>query len=370
MHIHSWTASCLNQTCNSSHVELHQVQVLHGRNIGVLAENVSDVHVTSVNASLHTRHGVRMVRAVDSTVRDCTVTAVGCEGIRAHGGTAVSLVPGNVSVTGNTVSRFARHKRTYQAGVHWSGVGNVYSRNSVSDAPHVCFLGGGNEADSDSLAGVDCRFEDNEISNCTYEGRDAGAFYVCGQKASAFVNRGNVLRNNTFKHVRNTVPKGAHGFGTVQAVYLDDQMSGWTLESNTFIDCNIGTWLGGGRENIVTGNRYEQCGTAVHMDNRGTRGGAARADQCDDVCLPLSDGCQCNTGAAEWMASRTPAAEVWASRFPQLRTMRNATLLGQPAYCNISANTYCGCDRFIDATRNQTDKWNTTVENNMNVSDC
>ena len=222
---------------------------------------------------------------------------------------AVMLHHYNVVVRDNTVSRFARHKRTYQAGVHWAGVGNAYLHNTVSDAPHTCFLGGGNEADADTLAGVDCHFEGNLVSNCTYEGRDAGAFYVCGQKATAFVNRGNVLRNNTFRHVRNTVPRGVHGFGTVQAVYLDDQMSGWTVDNNTFEDCNIGTWLGGGRRNTVINNRYYRCGTAVHMDNRGTRGGAARADQCDEVCVPLADDCQCNTGAAEWMAS-TKAAHI------------------------------------------------------------
>ena len=140
-------ASAVVDLSNSSHVELHEMHVLHGRNVGVLADNVSDVHVVSVNSSLHTRHGVHMVRAVDSTVQYCTVVAVGCEGIRAHGGSAASLEPGNVSVVDNTVSQFARHKRTYQAGIHWSGVGNFYSRNLVSDAPHVCFLGGGNEAD-------------------------------------------------------------------------------------------------------------------------------------------------------------------------------------------------------------------------------
>jgi len=354
----------------SRHVELRDVQVLHGRGTGVLATDVVDVHLASANVSLHTRHGIRMERAANSSIESCFVSTVGCEGIRAHGGAAATLTRGNLRVSENVVSRFARHKRTYQAGIHWAGVSNKYVRNSVSDAPHVCFLGGGNEADTgsganDTLAGVDCLFESNQIANCTYEGRDAGAFYSCGQMASAFVNRGNVLRNNSFHGVRNTVPKGAHGFGTVQAVYLDDQMSGWTVEENTLVDCQIGVWLGGGRRNSVVRNRFEMCDTAVHIDNRGMRGGAARADQCDDVCAPLSNGCQCNTGAAEWMATRAPAAALWAARYPQFATMRNASLLGQPAYCNVSANVYCLCGQFIDATPNQTVKWNTTVEKNV-----
>ena len=218
-------------------------------------------------------------------------------------------------------------------------------------------------------AGVDCVFEGNLVQDCTYEGRDAGAFYVCGQMASAFVNRGNKIVNNTFHHVRNTVPKGAHGFGTVQAIYLDDQMSGWTIANNSFLDCQIGTWVGGGRRNVITNNYYRECGTAVHMDNRGTRGGAKRADQCDDVCKPLTPGCDCNTGAAEWMVTESPAAIEWGARWPYLKTIRT-DLLGQPAHNIVDDNTYCGCGQFIDASLNATNKWNTSVRNNLNVTTC
>jgi hypothetical protein len=108
-------------------------------------------------------------------------------------------------VTGNNVHSFARWKRTYQAGIHWAGVGNSYSHNTVSDGPHNCFLGGGNEADANStVAGVDCVFDGNRLERCAYEAADTGAFYVCGQMGSAFVNRGNSIVNSVFKDVRNT----------------------------------------------------------------------------------------------------------------------------------------------------------------------
>ena len=35
-----------------------------------------------------------------------------------------------------------------------------------------------------------------------YETDDSGAFYSCGQEATSYVQRGNIIRGNTFRHVR------------------------------------------------------------------------------------------------------------------------------------------------------------------------
>ena len=140
------------------------------------------------------------------------------------------------------------------------------------------------------------------------------------------------------------------------------------IRHNTFVDCQVGTWIGGGRRNTVVLNRYEKCDTAVHLDNRGTRGGAKRADQCDDICKPLSTGCTCNTGAAQWMATASSAAATWRARWPFLLSLRSERL-GQPAYNNISSNNFC-LGNFIDVSQNATVKWGTVVESNVNVTTC
>ena len=87
----------------------------------------------------------------------------------------------------------ALYKRTYQPGIHWAGVNNTYSHNVVSHGPHNCVLGGGNEADADE-GGVGNVFEFNTFERCSFESSDTGAFYTCGQQATAFVNPGNELR--------------------------------------------------------------------------------------------------------------------------------------------------------------------------------
>jgi hypothetical protein len=160
----------------SMHTSLQSMQVLHGRGVGVLATDVVDVQIHAINSSLHTRHGIWLY-GINSAITNCSVSAVGCGGIRAHGGNAGTLEKGNLSVIGNHVYSFARWKRTYQAGIHWAGVSNTYSHNVVTDSPHNCFLGGGNEADADStLAGVDCTFDGNTLNRCAYEAADAGEY--------------------------------------------------------------------------------------------------------------------------------------------------------------------------------------------------
>ena len=63
-------------------------------------------------------------------------------------------------MVGNNVSLYARRKRTYQPAVGWHGVGGLVANNTISDAPHVGILGGGNEY----------MFEGNTLEHLGYEG--------------------------------------------------------------------------------------------------------------------------------------------------------------------------------------------------------
>jgi len=46
-------------------------------------------------------------------------------------------------------------------------------------------------------------------------------------------------------------------------------MSGYEIYNNTFKNCYVGTFIGGGRRNYVHHNHYYDCTIAVHVDNRG-----------------------------------------------------------------------------------------------------
>ena len=57
-------------------------------------------------------------------------------------------------------------------------------------------------------------------------------------------------------------------------------MSGYLITNNSFIDCHVGSFIGGGRRNSVLENTYTNCSVAVHEDNRGM---SWQADFCKKV---------------------------------------------------------------------------------------
>ena len=171
-----------------------------------------------------------LTNSQDTTLSDSNVSS-GC-GAMVHGGDSTRLEKGNLVVRNCRVTKFALWKRTYEAGLHFSGVSNLYEGNTIIDSPHNCILGGGNEADSSTTSAVDCVFRRNVLDTCSYEAATLGLF-TCGQAGTAFINRNNTIYNNTFKNIRNVVGTGVQ-VASVQAIYLDDQMSGWSIFENSF----------------------------------------------------------------------------------------------------------------------------------------
>jgi hypothetical protein len=165
----------------------------------------------------------------------------------------------------------------------WGGVGNIYRNNTLRDGPHTAALGGGN----------DNVFEGNLFEMTNYETDDGGSWY----SGRSWAHRNNTLVNNVFKRVKNLVP--CHlGAPSVQAVYNDDMLSGNTFINNTFVDCQCGMFIGGGRHHTVKGNKFYNVTTPFHIDDRGL-GWMQKVRRCSkykliqiytntDCCLPLS----------------------------------------------------------------------------------
>ena len=107
----------------------------------------------------------------------------------------------------------------------------------------------------------------------------AGAFYSCGQSGTGYVNRGNVVRGNHFENVRTRVRHhypscldnvstcDGTGFGNpnVNALYLDDTMSGWTVFNNSFVNVMNGVLINGGSENNIHSNHFDNVGNVLYM---------------------------------------------------------------------------------------------------------
>ena len=255
----------VNITDAVENATLTNVDVRDGRHAGIQVTGAKGVVIENVAVHSHGTNGIVVTNATNAVVRGNSVYEVGCSGIRATSGVTATLEKGGMLIEGNDVSRHARWKRTYQPGIFWGGVNNTFRNNNVSVAPHNCMLGGGDFGDE--FGGVETVFEGNTMADCTFETTDSGGFYTCGQGGYAFVNRGNVLRNNTFLRVRNTAGLGVQ-IASNQAIYFDDQMSDWLVTGNTFVECQVGTFTGGGRRNLITNNTYINCGTVHYLNNQ------------------------------------------------------------------------------------------------------
>lgn len=184
----------------------------------------------------------------NNSVRGTVVAECGREGVVLTGGNWDSpgptlFRPANVTFTGNTVSGWARWNRVPSAaGLVWSGAGHVVEDNSFVDAPEPAVSG-------DGLAG--CRFRNNTVARVNWEQSDMGAYYhgsSAGGYAFGWTQPGNVIEGNTFVNIsfgEQLPPTGAEKF-TTQAVYIDDELSGYSVVGNRFENVDVGVLLGGG----------------------------------------------------------------------------------------------------------------------------
>eukprot|EP01052_Picozoa_sp_SAG31_P017645 SAG31_NODE_1216_length_9328_cov_12.252465_7_plen_320_part_00 len=176
------------------HITITGLQILHARGSGVLAMDVNGVVIQNCTIAGHALDGITMV-GTDSAVLDSVVHDCGCAGIRAHGGNDRTLSPGNLRILRNDVTNVAQWKRTYSPGIHWGGVNNTYSHNTVHNLPHNGFLGGGNEVKQvhpggatlpkfpngssnwghwPAIATANNTFDFNVIDSCGFECDDTG----------------------------------------------------------------------------------------------------------------------------------------------------------------------------------------------------
>ena len=186
-------------------------------------------------------------------------------------------------------------------------------------------------------------FDSNLIDGAAYEVSDAGAFY----SGRRWDQRGNVVRNNTFRTVRTRVPVMSWPpGGSVQAIYLDDEMSGYEVVNNTFEDVQRGVFIGGGRRNRVVGNTFTRTDTAIHLDDRG-------AGCFNWTCFPNCPGGFCSHAADIWRWIEGPSAwpldaPPWSVRYPTLANLRQEWP-GLPVFNELLLNVYDENATFLDA---------------------
>eukprot|EP01063_Lacrimia_lanifica_P022599 TRINITY_DN3013_c2_g1_i2.p2 TRINITY_DN3013_c2_g1~~TRINITY_DN3013_c2_g1_i2.p2 ORF type:complete len:628 (+),score=238.67 TRINITY_DN3013_c2_g1_i2:44-1927(+) len=240
---------------NTANLTLEDLAVTHGRGVGIAGAGLTDVTVRNVTATHLGQDGVTFSGATRCTFDGIAVAHTGCRAAYFEGGDAATLDGAGTRVTNGDMGFYSRRTRTYQPGIFFGGVGLTFVNNSIHDAPHQGMSGGGN----------DMLIEKNAFRRLCWEVTDSSAFYI----GRSWVHRGGMVRGNYFEDVVHIEPTHL-GAPSIQAMYLDDEQSGWALVDNVVVNAMAGVLVGGGRDNNVTGNQFRQIQTyAIHFDNRG-----------------------------------------------------------------------------------------------------
>ena len=204
----------VSMAAGTSFVTLEGISFSHARDTIVTATGpVANITIRNCTVSNGGGGGIN-ISGTGIAIEDSVVFGLAGTGVEIRGGHHKTLERGDNLVRRNHIHSYARWFRTYHPGVLWGGVGNWFQDNHIENAPHNAFLGGGNEAtctsdnpsweagDDGICGGNDNIFERNLIESVCYETDDSGAFYSCGQQGTSYVQRGNIIRNNTFRNVR------------------------------------------------------------------------------------------------------------------------------------------------------------------------
>jgi len=190
------------------------------------------------------------INGSSSGVSNSQVQNAGGSGISLSGGDRKTLQPGNLFASHNVIYNFGRIYRSYQPAVYLTGVGNQADHNRIYNAPEQGII----------FTGNDHTITFNDIYNVGIDAGDAGAIYG----GRDWTGRGTQVKYNYLHNIHGVGDKGATG------VYVDDQGSGTTIESNVFFQVYRAVLLGGGVDNSVIGNIIVKSVSAIHLDARGT----------------------------------------------------------------------------------------------------
>lgn len=172
--------------------------------------------------------GIRFERTV--------ISETGERGLLLTGGHRTLLSPSNNSFSDGIVTRFGLESPAYRPGIELSGVGNRISGSLITHGRHNAVMVSGND---NVVTG-------NEIADVLSEADDVGAIYL----GLDWTQRGNAILGNYI----HDLDGGQKAFSFRSGVYLDDQISGTTVDGNVIVSGTQGVVIGGGSDNSVTRN--------------------------------------------------------------------------------------------------------------------
>ena len=128
----------------------------------------------------------------------------------------------------------------------------------------------------------------------------------------------------------------------------------------------MGSFVGGGRDNWIHDNYYENCTLAQHLDNRGMN--------WDSKSCDCTNGTGCEPAVA-WELVNDPAFAAFVAAYPQVKTAvlpaHGGVDVCMPANNTFENNVYCSsCGRYMDENASVVEGWHSAVRNNTEQKGC
>jgi parallel beta-helix repeat protein len=250
MSIHcSILATPILEIAHSEDVTIRNLTFEIARGTGIRITNSYNISLSGVTVRNVGNRGIVIKGGENVSLSGSNIYNTGEGGIYVSGGDRISLRPGNHKILNTEIHHTNRWVITYSPGIFVEGVGNIIRNNFLHDIPHMAIRFKGNNH----------LIELNEIKDIGFETGDAGAIYT-GKDWSM---RGTILRNNYIHNISSRYPRGMIG------IYLDDFACGSLIEGNIFRNVQRGIVIGGGRNNIITKNIFQECHkSAVRIEFR------------------------------------------------------------------------------------------------------
>jgi hypothetical protein len=329
-----------------SFVTFDTLSINYARSTAVSLGNAANINILNADVSNHGHHSISL-SGTNHLIQRVSSTGSGCSASQVYGGNTLTIQSGNNSVLDSNFSYFGRMLITYEPALSWGGVGGTYARNVFSNGFHSGVLG----------SGVNNLFLNNTFDTLCTMTTDAGAWY----SGRSWTNRGNVIEGNTFIRIRST-DRLHLGYPSVQAIYLDDELSGTVIRNNICIDSQTCWFVGGGRDVIVDSNVCKGVvDTCVHVDDRGLNW--------------QSGECTYNTTFTGELVQQLFDVKYtqppYSTYFPEIvNTLSRRPCT--PVNISITDNSYCNATTktFIDMSLAVLEKYDDYVQGNTPNLDC
>ena len=231
------------------HVRISGLSFTHTRGHAVLVENATGIELSRLRFEGIGRNAVVVEGGRDVLISGSSFVDTGSHAVVLRGGDRMTLQSSGHRLEDSRIRKPSQRLATPATAIRLEGVGHVVRGNTIEEAPHSAVYFDGNNH----------LIEANWIERVCLEVDDAGAIYA----GRDWTYRGNIIRRNVIA----ALPR-RNGNANLNAVYLDDMLSGAEVDANLVYDVPRGVLVGGGRDNRLENNLFVRTQTPFHIDQR------------------------------------------------------------------------------------------------------